>query len=612
MTITCKNLSALMAGIALGALVAPAHAFAQGQQPRSPSAQAGDRTTPRRFSIPAGPLSAALNAWSRQSGRSIDFESDGLKGRRTPGVKGVMSSDAALETLLSGSGLLRYDSDDGSVALGVGNADNSNNATPDILVRGRRSWSLNTGVQRSQDDSQPFIVMSREEIQRSGAPNLESFLRDRLNVNASPGTSEQTKPGFGGRDPGVRGLSSINLRGLGSRDTLILVDGRRQPGVNVGNGTITQTSINNIPLAAIERIEVLASSASGIYGSGASGGVVNIVLKRDFSGGEVTATYSDTTDFAQGQGQIDITYGMPVEGGRTRLSATASWLKTNPLLMADRAEFIDGGIAAILANDPLALQGQFVSPPIGNTPNFKSSNGTPLRLKPQYGGTQLTRGFGSIPAGYRGVDIDGVTPLLAGIGTYNYARPDTATASGLRSPLLFGSERISGTLSARRTFNNWLTGYVGVTLSKADSTDIRARGPTFFELAADAPNNPFVQRLQVSLPGTGGEARVRSRQSGINLIGGVIARLPFSWQAALDLSYSKSRFENDKAPAIVSEATSRALRVGRLNGFRDVTANPVAFVYDDVPFYTYNSPGNSSTFAPSLRIAGPLPVTLPG
>ncbi len=614
MIVIRKRLGVILSGVAAGALVAPMQAQGQAVADPSTPAAAVDRTAPRRFDIPAGDLAGALNAWSRQSGRSILFQAGDLKGRRTPGARGRMSSDAALNALLSGSGLLRYDDDNGSVALTVGGkaAENANNATPDILVTGRRSWSLNTGVQRSQDDSQPFIVMTREEIQRSGAPNLESFLRDRLNVNASPGTSEQTKPGVDSRAPAVRGLSSINLRGLGSRDTLILVDGRRQPGVNVGSGTITQASITGIPLAAIERIEVLASSASGIYGSGASGGVVNIVLKRDFSGGDVTATYSDTSDFAQGQGQVDITYGLPIEGGRTRISATGSWLKTLPLPLGERAEFINDGIERILANDPTALQGRFTPPPNGTTPNFKSGNGRPLQLKPAFGGTTLTSGIGSIPAGYRGVALDGIAPLLAGIGSYNYQLPDTATSQGARSPLLFGSERISGTVSVRRTFNRWLTGYVGLTLSRSDSVDIQSLGLTYVDLAANAPNNPFVQAIQVALPGVGGDARIRNRQRAGNLIGGVIAQLPGNWQAALDLSYSRTRFDSDTKPPIVNNTTANGLGRGVQDVLRDVNAYPITVAYDDVPFYTSQTPGRSSTFAPSLRIAGPLPLTLPG
>ncbi len=163
---------------------------------------------------------------------------------------------------------------------------------------------------RTHAGRQPAVHRARrKEIERSGAPNLETFLRNQLNVNTSPTVGDQAIGGNTAADPrrpiGV--VSAINLRGIGLRDTLILVDGRRQPGINLGNGDITQPSITGIPIAAVERIEVLASSASGIYGSGASGGVINIVLRRDFKGAELSANYDNTSDFKQGRGSIDLT-----------------------------------------------------------------------------------------------------------------------------------------------------------------------------------------------------------------------------------------------------------------------------------------------------------------
>ena len=73
--------------------------------------------------------------------------------------------------------------------------------------------------------------------------------------------------------------SAINLRGLGTDETLILVDGRRMPGISL-SGERLQPDINGIPLAAVERIEVLPSTAGGIYGGSAVGGVVNVIDTR--------------------------------------------------------------------------------------------------------------------------------------------------------------------------------------------------------------------------------------------------------------------------------------------------------------------------------------------
>ncbi|WP_199041597.1 TonB-dependent receptor [Sphingomonas mollis] len=591
------------------AFTAPVHAQ------NSPHSIASDRQT---FNIPVGPLDAALKTWSQVTRRSIIFRSEQVATKRTSGVQGRMSSDDALNILLTRSGFVRMDEPGGAVAIvpEVVQTDGGN-ATPDILVTGRSSWSLNTGIARTQDDSQPFIVMTREEIQRSGAPNLESFLRDRLNVNASPVVSQQARGGNSNSDR-TRGLSSINLRGLGARDTLILVDGRRQPGVNIGTGDLVQPSITGIPIASIERIEVLASSASGIYGSGASGGVINIVLKRDFTGGEISASYRDTTDFAQGEAQLDGTYGIPLEGGRTRLSVTGSWLKTRPLLYGDRASLAKRSIDQIRSNDPSFFEGSGNQVPDGAMTNFKtaynqgSSFYEPLTLKPEYGGATMPFDYGTIPTGYRGVAVDGVAPLVASIGTYNYDLNNSSTSLGRRSPMLFGSERFNGSVTIRREFNDRLTGYVGATWTRTSSSTLLSRGPETFRLSPDAPDNPFQQELTVALPGVALAGRVRNRQTGLALIGGVIAKLPGDWQAALDFSYTKSHYLADSSEAQVSEATVLGLESGAENALRDLGLRPLALAYDDLPFYSARTPGRSSTFAPSLRIAGPLPLTLPG
>ena len=211
-----------------------------------------------------------MQAWSKITHQQIVYRMDDVGRKQTKGLKGEYGAIPALQTLLIGTGLKTVATEGGAIALRPLSSDEVEaNATPDILVKGRKTWSLNTGIERTQDDSQPFIVMGRKEIERSGAPNLETFLRNQLNVNTSPVLGDQAGGGLaqGGGDKPV-GLSGINLRGIGLRDTLILIDGRRQPGINVNGGDITQPSITGIPISAVERIEVLASSASGIYGNG--------------------------------------------------------------------------------------------------------------------------------------------------------------------------------------------------------------------------------------------------------------------------------------------------------------------------------------------------------
>ncbi len=87
---------------------------------------------------------------------------------------------------------------------------------------------------------------------------------------------------------GATGTATVNLRGLGSARTLVLVDGRRMP---YGGVTNSAADLNQIPAAMVERVEILTGGASAVYGSDAIGGVVNFIMKKDFEGVQFDAQY---------------------------------------------------------------------------------------------------------------------------------------------------------------------------------------------------------------------------------------------------------------------------------------------------------------------------------
>ena len=119
-----------------------------------------------------------------------------------------------------------------------------------------------------------LIVIDADAIRASGEVTLAGVLRQLpQNIN---GTNEV----FGSRLNGATnfsGAATVNLRGLGSESTLILVDGRRLGYSGILGGV---TDVSTIPLSMVERIEVLLDGASAVYGSDAIGGVVNIITKR--------------------------------------------------------------------------------------------------------------------------------------------------------------------------------------------------------------------------------------------------------------------------------------------------------------------------------------------
>ena len=96
------------------------------------------------------------------------------------------------------------------------------------------------------------------------------------------------------------GQSGVGLRGLGAGSTLVLVDGRRVAQSSVGNaGTDSRqgfVDLNTIPLGMVERIEVVTDGTSALYGADAVAGVINIVLKKNWSGSELSARYKGAFD----------------------------------------------------------------------------------------------------------------------------------------------------------------------------------------------------------------------------------------------------------------------------------------------------------------------------
>jgi outer membrane receptor protein involved in Fe transport len=104
---------------------------------------------------------------------------------------------------------------------------------------------------------------------------------------------------------GADGTATVNLRGLGSPRTLVLVDGRRMP---YGSANNSAANLNAIPTQMVERVDVLTGGASAVYGSDAVAGVVNFILKKDFEGFEVSSQYNfyqHTNDFT-GPGQVKL------------------------------------------------------------------------------------------------------------------------------------------------------------------------------------------------------------------------------------------------------------------------------------------------------------------
>jgi len=137
------------------------------------------------------------------------------------------------------------------------------------------------------DEALPIQVITKTEIQTTGATNVEELMGKIPAIQTLGGTHNQLE-GAGGTS--VYGSSSPSLRGIGSSYTLVLINGRAADG-----------NLNLIPITAINRIEILTDGASSLYGSDAIAGVINFILATDVQGTEVFATTGSPSRKGGGQ-----------------------------------------------------------------------------------------------------------------------------------------------------------------------------------------------------------------------------------------------------------------------------------------------------------------------
>ncbi|MBN8486816.1 MAG: TonB-dependent receptor [Burkholderiales bacterium] len=149
----------------------------------------------------------------------------------------------------------------------------------------------------------PVTVISREQIEQSGAVNVEDVLR---RVAAISGMVSDSTQGAG------YATSNANMRSLGPNSTLVLLNGRRLAGHPFGSiGGSVAVDLNSIPFAAIDRIEVLRDGASAVYGTDAVAGVINFITRRDYEKGEVSLRYGDTEAGVGGRETgVSVAYGL--------------------------------------------------------------------------------------------------------------------------------------------------------------------------------------------------------------------------------------------------------------------------------------------------------------
>jgi outer membrane receptor protein involved in Fe transport len=173
------------------------------------------------------------------------------------------------------------------------------------------------------ESTSPVSFVGAEEFELQQTVNVEEVLNDMPQViPATTGTSN---------NPGG-GVATVDLRGLGTQRTLVLVDGRRY----VSFDDTQVVDLNTIPASLIERVDVVTGGASAVYGSDAISGVVNFITKTDFSGIEMNTGYEISQEGDGGRWNVDGTIGANFDDDRGNVVVHAGYFQRDPIFAGDR------------------------------------------------------------------------------------------------------------------------------------------------------------------------------------------------------------------------------------------------------------------------------------
>lgn len=596
------------------------------------------------FDIASQPVADALTALAQQSGLTIMLAS-GVNGDVvTPALRGEYTAEEALTRMLGPTGLraeyldaktVKVSMPDGGSAgskkrdskdnNGSQNSDKQKQDTqsapatstseslagstealerpkakiPEILISGSRS--LDADIERTENDIQPYVVIGRKEIEESGAASVDDLFRTHLPMSYVPLSNAQQASLTGSS-------STIALRGLGSAQTLILIDGRPASSIGLLRGS-SQPDLNGIPLSAIERIEVLPATASGIYGGGATGGVVNIIMRRDYSGIEGTAEYRGTADGGGSTRRLDVNSGFTSADGSTSVLVSGSYAKTDILFAGSRPYVSDRYTSAI--NSIVRSSGGVLPyPPLGRTTNICTDAGdgscssAPLVLN---SGQQLNSSYTFVPSRYPGVASDGGAALAANSGRFNLSLANTAQLGGGASSSLLNNPTVGSlSMSARRKLTSILDVFVDLSGTKTESSFTENQLGTTFEIPQGAPNNPFTQGIVVTTPALGADSAVSVDNRSVRALVGMIAKFPNDWRAEFDFTHTRVDIGASVPGIALDDATNTAISDGTIDVIRDTNISPQLDLGPDVIYGQQVSPTHSILDDETIRAGGQL------
>jgi iron complex outermembrane receptor protein len=395
----------------------------------------------------------------------------------------------------------------------------------------------------SVETASPIQVITRDDIAKSGKGTVAEYLQT---LTADGAGSLPT--GFG--NGFAAGSTAISLRGLGATSTLVLLNGRRMaPFARADDGQKSFTDLATIPMEAVERIEVLKDGASATYGADAIAGVVNIILRKDFTGLAVKMEAGTSGDRDAEQGKLALTWGkgdLNEDGYNWLINAE---LFGNSELMnkdrADRAWIGHGDIRpwGYAANTQFAAgyitPGASSATPTGAVRNPATGNYTSLP-----GCAALSATVAQDPNGgclWYADQFRSMQPKIGGLNLYTRFTKNIDADLQLYAEAGYSKRDTEFTLVPASTSST-----VAFPPNAANPTGVINYGNTIL-MAASHPQNPYgaATRLRYSMFDVGPSTRSADNEFSRFVIG--LKGAKFGWdfdagythsQSALDLNYS--------------------------------------------------------------------------
>lgn len=533
------------------------------------------------FEQAAQPVADALRTIARQTGSSILFDPGVVGGKTARPVSGRLSVHEAITRALNGTGLVFEVMPDGALVVRAAPSGVPPSRTPasgaqqsaapagvlgvahgsggtDSLQAGPSHPSVAATSPQGVDAAQrvevtgsrlkqihtegpvPVNIYTRADLERSGQPSIERFLAGLNEASVSQGEGT-----FGP----MSGQGSVQLRGLPIGSTLTLLNGRRLQAVGSSSGNFFNLGL--IPLAAVERIEVLPVGSSAVYGGDALAGVVNVILKKSMDGLSLDLRLGE----GRGVGDRSLSLATGYRDAQGSFLILGSYNRSTPLTMAERSFFGDADYRRFGGPD---ARSRLCSP--GTVTSTTSAN---------------LPGLGSTLAG---IPTGAAQPLTgasfsAGVGQANLCN---SLASGHGYALVYGDESLGLHAAAERRLSDRWAVFGELTLTD-DRLAVSQGGLQLNNVLVPASNpfNPFGAPVRVTTRlGLENGAEGLSRTTRFSrAVAGVRGELGDGW----DLEASISTSRDDGKRLQLNNAVNAAARTAALAATSpDKALNPFA------------------------------------